>query len=279
MTRYNWQGALALSLALAVAGGTSTFIHEYSINSRDRDIIKAQHENRYVRMIGGDEPLDRSAPGHLARLVKPALEKQNRVASLLKIYVSPADFDYPNGVITTPVISRAAQIENQGGKLTSRFILLTLQAADDPSDVLRRVPEKKNPGFFKYEYAGGLAGIPWIGLLFASMFYWMRDNHAELQKRKKHEAYLASLSPTARGLLKIINELERTKPTYGMGAAEKWAKSAEGRAHKKATEAFELATKGWRDTEQKQRLKALSDELHLIVESEKEGQRAYRELG
>lgn len=286
MTRYTWAGALGASLAIAALSGAGVFTHEASINTRRVEIAAKQNENAYVRMIAGDQKIH-GAPGHLARFVNPALEKDNPVKGLIDLYVSDVEFDHSNAIIWTDVVSLDDISATGSGPLSPEFILLTLQARDNPEDVTLKIPKPKERGPWQYGLAGILVLLPWVAWLLAQPMYRASGWVDARARRRARVAYLATLTPTARSVLRIKEELEATKPKYANfeysyrfdEALSEWKKSSEGKAHARAEEAFELATKGWRDAEQRQRLAALAQELNLIIESEKEGQRTYEELG
>lgn len=284
-TCIRWWILPVLVIIIGGASFTATGIHVLRVNHHNADRAKVVAQNTYVEMVTGKLSTDRQGGvAHLARFVKPHTRS---VTSLLKLSVPPDEFNNVNSIIQTKVafIKPDQMSENRDPRnglygdhhLTSDFIVLTQQAMEDPDAALVKVTNVANDEYLTWRNASLITLIAPFFFIVYTLLDFTGAKWSHRRKARKHKKWLASLSSEARDIYRIRGELGRSKPT-GYYAITEWQASAEGKAYAKAAEAFTLATKGWTNVENSDRLERLTSELNDLVTAIRAGQQTYREL-
>lgn len=300
--------AIPLSAATVIGLSTSVvvLIQHDQVRDDERKARAVSAQNAYVRMITGQSKpfpsYEAAYPGvrHLANFIEPALRKDDPVGALLKMHVPTREFTNVNHIIDMDVAYMPEETSNEeggdtnprtgesgDGELTSEFILLNVQALGDPPSAIKEVKAPRGQGVYTWRNVALLTAIPIVlyTVLVLPILFLLQELR-DLRKRRKHRQWLASLTQEAREIYRIRERLELNKPSvekdrYGYKSYNKlntWMASTEGKAWKKADEAFTLATDGWTNTEHDAELARLTTELNDLVQAIRTGQQTYKEL-
>jgi hypothetical protein len=259
---------LLASIVLGGAGLILLSVERHRVLTRNHDVFERVNENRLWDMLAGDRPLGRGPVGHIARIVKPAIDADEQVRAMVKVYIKADEFPAANDIIHMQLIDSiddSSGVDTNNGYLTPEFILAAIQASEHPTRFHVAVPPRRDMSLWEWRNVAVPFLLPWLVLPFLYLGSIVYQAHERRERAAEKREYLASLSSEAREIYRIREKLVDMR---GDGVME---------ARRQADAAFALATQGWLDTEKKAELADLMKDLGILTEAVAEGQRTYKE--